>query len=129
MLDFLEIVTKLSKAFQSDKVTVTSAFSALERADIALSALSQRPGIHQEDFRTSFPSNKFKGEDICNINQKDQISTQQKQLVNLSRNECFSSLKTNKIVVAARELLDIRSWPTDKEQIAVFGEEHTDTPF
>ncbi len=51
-------------------------------------------------------------------------------MVNLSRkyiSERFSSLKTNKVVVAARELLDIRSWPTDKEQLAVFGEDSLNT--
>ena len=84
MLDFLSILTKVSKIFQLDDITILSATNALASANLAFNALLQRPGHYRNLFDNEITANgTFRNEVLDGLQFKESVSKQQKKLVKL----------------------------------------------
>ena len=84
MLDFLSILTKVSKIFQLDNITILSATNALASANLAFNALLQRPGHYRNLFDNEITANgTFRNEVLDGLQFKESVSKQQKKLVKL----------------------------------------------
>ena len=81
MLDFIEVITKLSKTFQNDKRHLFL-FSLHLKEQIWL--YLAYCNVLEKHFEATFTQDTFKGEVIRQLNEKKCINTQQKQLLQLT---------------------------------------------
>ena len=126
MLDILDELQKLSLTFQKDEVAVSDVKNALERTRLSLTALLARPGANLRKFEQSVNGSVFETVTL-NKRVKDdaELTNLKNRVVNATNHYLgnrFDSFEQDPVLSAAH-ILEVRHWPNDHEQLAVFGEE------
>lgn len=126
MLDILDELQKLSLTFQKDEVAVSDVKNALERTRLSLTALLVRPGANLRKFEQSVNGNVFETVTLNKrVNDDAELTNLKNRVVNATSQylgDRFDNFEQDPILSAAH-ILEVRHWPNDHEQLAVFGEE------
>ena len=126
MLDILDELQKLSLIFQKDEVAVSDVQNALERTRLSLTALLARPGANVRKFEQSLNGNVFETVTLNkHVNDDAQLTNLKNRVVNATSQYLANRFDNfgHDPVLSAAQILEVRDWPNDREQLAVFGEE------
>jgi len=126
MLDILDELQKLSLTFQKDEVAVSDVKNALERTRLSLTALLARPGANLRKFEQSVNVTVFETVTLNKrVNDDAELTNLKNRVVNATNQylgDRFDNFEQDPVLSAAH-ILEVRHWPNDREQLAVFGEE------
>ena len=130
MLDVLDECGRLSQVFQRDTATLTTVHTALQRLELALSAMISRPAQHLHSFLENCvgESNTFQGVDLrgerdAEIERFSYVKTRIIHAILRFLESRFSSFDTS-AVLKAGTIFDHKTWPEDRKELATFGEEN-----
>ena len=127
MLDILDELQKLSLTFQKDEVAVNDVKNALERTRLSLTALLA--GTNLRKFEQSVNGNVFETVTLNKrVNDDAELTNLKNRVVNATDQYLgnrFDNFEQDPFLSAAH-ILEVRHWPNDHEQLAVFGEEEID---
>jgi len=126
VLDILDELQKLSLTFQKDEVAVSDVKNALVRTRLSLTALLVRPGANLRKFEQSVNGNVFETVTLNkHVNDDAELTNLKNRVVNATNQYLGNRLDNfeQDPVLSAAHILEVRHWPKDHEQLAVFGEE------
>ena len=133
VLDVLEVLSILSLRFQQDRVTLSGVLDAVETCNLSLIALSQQPGEQLQLFYDKCVDGHYCGSKLNKYDAADsgarfsEVTTQLTSTVRACINHRLQDLEVKPVLEAARILFQPKEWPTDRDQLAVFGNTYLTT--